>query len=247
MKTAVILPCYNLEKNVKGVINKLILLIKKGIINEIIAIDDFSKDNTLKILKSFKSEKFLLIIHKKNAGKGKSMDDGVKLGIKRGINAFVFFDGDGEHDISSIKKSLDMLKKYDVVFGSRFRETKKEKVLVGRMLMAQVFACLLERLFNITTTDPYCGFKAIKAEAYKKINPKEERYNIELEMLIKSRLRKLKTREIKIPLLNVVKWKVRYEKEKQNSISDFASWIDEQVRVIKKVIKKEGYELNVKL
>jgi dolichol-phosphate mannosyltransferase len=247
MRTAVILPCYNVEKNLEKVITQLVPLIKKGIINEIIAINDGSKDDTLKILERYESKNFIIIQHEKNKGKGKAIDNGVKLGMKRKIDGFVFFDADGEHDVSSIKKSLVLLKGYDVVFGSRFRETKREQVLVGRMLMAQVFACLLDRLFDIKTTDPYCGFKAIKASAYQKISSKEERYNIELEMLIKSKLRKLKTIEVKIPLINVVKWKIRYEKEKQNSLSDFAKWIDIQVGVIKKIIKEENYKINFKI
>jgi dolichol-phosphate mannosyltransferase len=247
MRSALILPCYNVERNVEQVITQLIPLIKKGIIKEIIAVDDGSKDNTLKILKKYESNNFIIIKHEKNKGKGKAMDNAAKLAIKRKIDAFVFFDADGEHDIQVIEKSLKKLKNYDVIYGSRFRETKKEKVLIARMLMAQVFACLFKRLFNINTTDPYCGFKAIKARAYQKISPKEERYDIELEMLIKAKIRKLKTAEIKIPLLNVAKWKIEYEKKKKKSISDFANWIDAQVEVIKKIIKEENYELNVKI
>jgi len=247
MKSAVILPCYNVEKRVEEVILKLISLQKKGIFNEIIAIDDGSKDKTLKILKKYESNNFIIIKHNENKGKGKAMDNGVKLGIKRDVDAFVFFDADGEHDTLVIKKSLGLLKKYDIVYGSRFRETKKEKVLVARLLVSQVFACLLERLFGIKSTDPYCGFKAITTGAYKKINPKEERYNLELEMLIKAKIKKLKTTEIKMPLINVINWKIKNEREKKRSISEFAEWIEAQVQVIKRIVAEENYKIDIKI
>ncbi|MBI2029910.1 glycosyltransferase family 2 protein [Candidatus Gottesmanbacteria bacterium] len=85
-KIAAIVPVYNEEKNVYGVLNALTRCKQ---LNEIICIDDGSKDNTVVLTKKFKSVK--LIIHPKNSGKSNAIITGIK---STNADIVVFIDGD---------------------------------------------------------------------------------------------------------------------------------------------------------
>jgi len=88
MKITAILPIFNEEKTVKGV---LATLESSQLINEIIVVNDASTDKSEKIIKSFSSEKLTLISLKKNLGKG----DAVKEATK-GLETDIIFLCDGD-------------------------------------------------------------------------------------------------------------------------------------------------------
>ena len=67
-KLSVIMPLYNCEKTIRASLNSIIF---QNMVNiEIILINDFSNDNTLKIIKNFKryEQRIMLINNKKNMG-----------------------------------------------------------------------------------------------------------------------------------------------------------------------------------
>ena len=72
-KISVIVPAYNEEKKIVGVINSLF---NSNSFDQIICVNDGSTDNTLQLLKKFK--KITLINLKKNHGKGFAVAAGIK-------------------------------------------------------------------------------------------------------------------------------------------------------------------------
>ncbi|MFA5793186.1 MAG: glycosyltransferase family 2 protein [Candidatus Gracilibacteria bacterium] len=72
-KVSAIIPCYNEAKRIEAVLR---VLTKTKIIDEIIVVDDGSKDNTEEIVKKFRTIKYLK--NKKNLGKATAMEKGVK-------------------------------------------------------------------------------------------------------------------------------------------------------------------------
>lgn len=74
MKVSAIVPCYNEEKTIAKVITALL---KQPNLTEVIVVNDGSTDNSLKILKNFKTQ-IKLIDLTKNYGKGRALVEGVK-------------------------------------------------------------------------------------------------------------------------------------------------------------------------
>ncbi len=106
MKTTAILPIFNEEKTVAKVLS---VLLKSKLLNEIIVVDDASTDNSLNIIKSFKSSKLKTIHLEENLGKSGA----VKIAVKKTRSDILFFcDGD-LHDfkLRHIKKLLKPLQK----------------------------------------------------------------------------------------------------------------------------------------
>ena len=88
MKITTILPIFNEEKTVANVLS---VLLKAEQLDEIIVIDDASTDNSLNIIKSFKSGKLKIIRLEENLGKSGA----VKIAVKKTRSDILFFcDGD---------------------------------------------------------------------------------------------------------------------------------------------------------
>ena len=76
MKLSIIIPCYNEERSIETLINKVLNQEYKNI--EIIVVDDYSQDSTTDILKNKLNEIIdKLIFHTSNQGKGAALRTGI--------------------------------------------------------------------------------------------------------------------------------------------------------------------------
>lgn len=102
-KVSVILPVYNGEKYIKKCIDSVLNQTYKNI--ELVCINDGSTDNTLKIIKSIK-DKRLVIIDKKNTG----VSDSRNIGLSKSTGKYIsFIDSDDTYDKSFIEKMYNYL------------------------------------------------------------------------------------------------------------------------------------------
>ena len=128
MKLSIIIPCFNEEKTIEKIVNKVNETCKY--LNEIIVIDDKSTDNSLDILNKLLHEKKInvLIKNTKNYGKGYSVKQGI-LNSKGDI--ILIQDADLEYDPSDYPKLVEPILSNlaDVVFGSRFLGSEIKRVL----------------------------------------------------------------------------------------------------------------------
>ena len=86
-KVSVIIPAYNEEKTIEKVVT---FLLSSSLVDEIICINDGSKDSTEEILKQF-GNKIIFINLKQNKGKGNALAQGIK--IAKG-DIVIFLDAD---------------------------------------------------------------------------------------------------------------------------------------------------------
>ncbi|NHZ85121.1 MAG: glycosyltransferase [Planctomycetia bacterium] len=108
---SVIVPIFNEQTVVKDTIERIKKIVPDS---EIIAINDGSSDNTLKILNTI--DKIIVINHPYNLGYGASLKDGIKTATGKLI---VITDADGTYPIENIHKLLIHSTKYDMVVGAR--------------------------------------------------------------------------------------------------------------------------------
>lgn len=197
MKLSVIIPCYNEEKTIAEILEKVIANNYEN--KEIIVIDDCSKDRSKSIIENYKNNKlFKLIFNKKNKGKGFCIREGIKIATG---DICIFQDADLEYDPSEhlrvIQPILDQ--RADVVFGSRFRGFGISRSVYFWHRLGNFFITNLCNIFtNLNLTDIETCFKAIKLEKLKKINLKENGFGIEPELTIKLAKVKCKFYEVGI-------------------------------------------------
>tara|TARA_B100001063_G_C16714578_1_gene529948 strand:+ start:384 stop:1073 length:690 start_codon:yes stop_codon:yes gene_type:complete len=197
MKLSVIIPCFNEEKTIAEIIN----IVKKQIKDddEIIVIDDFSTDNTRKILKENLNDKINhLIFNEKNFGKGFSVRKGIEVATGE---ILLIQDADLEYDPSDYEKLLKPIKNgfADVVYGSRFVGSQEKRVLYFWHMIGNKILTLLSNMFtNLNLTDMEVCYKVFKKDAIKNIILKENRFGFEPEITAKFSKKKLRIYEVGI-------------------------------------------------
>jgi glycosyltransferase involved in cell wall biosynthesis len=116
VKIAVAIPCYNTQNTIRDVVLKT-----KKYVDEVIVIDDGSKDLTAIIARAAGA---VIISHEKNQGKGAA----IKTALNNiSADIIVFIDGDGQHDPRDIPKLIEPILKNnaDFVIGSRYLASSK--------------------------------------------------------------------------------------------------------------------------
>ena len=124
---SIIIPCYNEENTIEKIIDKI--LNQSQFDKEIIVIDDYSTDNTRKILKEIKDKKISkLLLNESNFGKGYSISKGIE-NAKGDI--ILIQDADLEYDPDEYPNMINPIldNKADIVYGSRFKGGQPHRVV----------------------------------------------------------------------------------------------------------------------
>ena len=197
MKLSIIIPAYNEEKTILEVIDRVKKVKIGNIKKEIIVIDDFSKDNTKKILSKLKNIK--VFFHKKNQGKGAA----IRTGLKNAAGDIILIqDADLEYDPKEYPKLLEPIlkNKVNVVYGSR-RDAMK--IDVKNMYKLHYFGnvaltMITNLLFNVKISDMETGYKVFKKEVIKGMKLRSKRFDFEPEITAKIIKRGYKIKEVQI-------------------------------------------------
>lgn len=184
MKVSIIIPCFNEETTISQIVKKILKLNFKDI--EIIIIDDFSTDNTRKILNDeIKDKVDKVILNHQNFGKGFCIKEGVKHSTG---DIILIQDADLEYEPSDYPLLINpIIEGYaDVVYGSRFKSSQVTRVLYFWHTFGNKFLTFLSNCFtNLNLTDMEVCYKAFKSEVIKNITLEENRFGFEPEITAK--------------------------------------------------------------
>ena len=163
---AVVIPCFNVEKQIAGVVRGL-----PDWVAAIVAVDDGSSDGTLRVLGELAGEepRLTVIARDANGGVGAAMVTGYRAALDAGADYIVKMDGDGQMDSGELPRLLLPLLegRADYAKGNRFRHVKD----LGRMprlrLLGNIALTLMTKLVSgyWRVFDAQNGFTAIAREA----------------------------------------------------------------------------------
>ena len=142
IKLSIIIPAYNEEKNISRTLLDIYSSLKdKGLVYEVILVDDGSEDDTVQEATKHKNlfKNFTIFQSKPNMGKGFVVRKGVFLSSGEFV---LFMDADNSTQVSEFDKFLPYLEAgYDAVIGSR--RLKESKITVSepimRIIMGQMY------------------------------------------------------------------------------------------------------------
>jgi glycosyltransferase involved in cell wall biosynthesis len=187
-RLSVIIPVYNEEDTVLGIVERVLARPETA---EIIIIDDASKDNTRQKLETLKNrENIKLLYQETNHGKGAAVIRGIGEATKEFV---IIQDADFEYNPEDYPLVLSPLAagKADVVYGSRFMGTPGQ-VRYFRHEMGNKVLTFASNLFSdIHLTDMETCYKAFRREVIQNLNLDSQRFGIEVEFtakLAKSRM-----------------------------------------------------------
>ncbi len=200
MKLTIIIPCYNEEKTIKQLINKILAL--HSIKKQIIVVDDCSTDNSFNIINSFKSKDLLILKNEKNLGKGGSINVAKEF-IEGDIVAIQ--DADLEYDPNDLPKLMEPIinSETQVVYGSRVLGKKYFENIQNFShwfrIIGNIFLTKLSNLINKQSlTDAHTCYKVFNRKIFSKINLEEKNFNFCPEVTTK--ISKLNIKIIEKPI-----------------------------------------------
>jgi len=199
MIVSIIIPCFNEERTIKKILNKIYLL--KKIQKQIIVVDDGSTDTSKKIiLEQKKKKKNEIVLNRKNLGKGASIKKAKKLAKGEII---IIQDADLEYNPQDLYSLIDPIKKNktQVVYGSRVlgknnRKLKfQEKFRVFGNYLLTKFSNLIN---NQNLTDAHTCYKVFHKNVFNKIDLIEKGFSFCPEVTTK--LSNLKVNILEVPI-----------------------------------------------
>ncbi len=185
MKISIIIPCYNEEKTLKIIVEKVLKF--NEISKEIIIVDDCSTDNSKKIIEELKIKynEIKAIFSEKNTGKGGALKKGFE--IAEG-DIVLIQDADLEYDPKDYSALIKPFKDTDadIVYGSRFMGGEYVRLHFFWHYMANKLLTFATNIVtNLNMSDMETGYKVFKKSVINSINIKEKSFGIEPEITVK--------------------------------------------------------------
>ncbi|MEZ8220341.1 Glycosyltransferase involved in cell wall biosynthesis [Candidatus Fervidibacteria bacterium JGI MDM2 JNZ-1-D12] len=156
MKTLIVMPARNEGQTVGEVIARLKSLVPNA---DILVVNDASTDKTAEVALKAGAKVLNLPI---NLGYGGAVQTGFKYAVKKGYDAIVLMDADGQHDPACVPNLLKALQDADFVLGSRFLGECRYKVPLARRLGMWLFGKIVNWVTGQKITDPTSGFQAMR-------------------------------------------------------------------------------------
>ena len=178
MKLCVLIPSYNEERAIGPLVSELV---GKGL--TVYVVDDGSTDDTARIAEEAGA---VVVKHRQNRGKGASLREGFKHILKKGFEAVVVMDGDGQHHVSDIGGFIQRMEGTgaDLVIGNRMSDVSSmpsDRIHTNRFMSALISAVAGQRV-----PDSQSGFRLIKRQVLERITLTCSNFEIESEMIIKA-------------------------------------------------------------
>jgi glycosyltransferase involved in cell wall biosynthesis len=199
--TLVAIPVYNEEKYVSGVLAKVLTHSPS-----VLVVDDGSTDRTPYLLPDYPVD---VLRHGVNRGYGRSLRDAFMFAITSKFDWLITMDCDEQHEPAAIPQFIESAMKgdADVVSGSRYLvpslstdHPPPERRSINATITAELNSRLSSRL-GTNLTDGFCGFKAYRVRALRKLRPTVNGYAFPMQFWVQCAAAGLKVKELPVKLI----------------------------------------------
>ncbi|THB69131.1 MAG: glycosyltransferase family 2 protein [Desulfovibrio sp.] len=204
---AVVVPCYNEETQIGGVIETM-----PDFVDRIIIIDDTSKDKTVEVIRKAMEthERVTLIEHEVNQGVGGAIASGYKWARDKDLDVAVVMAGDGQMDPNDLPAILDPVvedgvdysKGNRLISGEAYKKIPKVRYFGNAML--SMLTKIASGYWHVA--DSQTGYTAIGKKALHTIDWDKmfKRYGQPNDVLVKLNVYNFRVRDVEIePVYNV--------------------------------------------
>ncbi len=198
MRLLIAIPVHNERKYVEQVLAKV-----RHFHDEILVIDDGSTDGTAEILAGRQDVQILR--HPVNRGYGQSLIDAFRHADQHGYEWVITMDCDEQHEPEMIPAFVEAIRtdRWDLISGSRYLHPQADGDLppTDRRLINATITESLNELFHLGLTDSFCGFKAHRVEAMRRLKLDEPGYAFPMQLWPQAVKAGLRITEIPVRLI----------------------------------------------
>jgi dolichol-phosphate mannosyltransferase len=190
------LPVYNEAGSVNQVLDQVVQHAEN-----VVVVNDGSSDGTAEQLQL--RDDIITLTHPQNRGYGAALNTAFQYAMDNNFEVIVTLDCDGQHEPQRIPRFVSAAKTADIVSGSRYLKTypgdsapPAQRLFVNRTITRQ-----LNQMLGLQLTDAFCGFKAYRVDALRRLNITELGYAMPLQLWVQAAMRGMNIIEIPVPLI----------------------------------------------
>jgi glycosyltransferase involved in cell wall biosynthesis len=167
-------------KDAAATVGRVVADLKRAVPDiEIIVVDDGSTDATEEEAHAAGAT---VVRHPENRGKGAALQSGFDEALRRGAEAVLAMDADGQHDPGAAPLLLAGLEQADLVIGSR--QGNRTGMPWIRRVTNDVTTWWVSRLAGRRIEDSQSGYRAARASVLRAVRPRSRRFEYESELVI---------------------------------------------------------------
>lgn len=175
-------------------------------VDQVIAVDDASRDETVKVLEAATDSRVEIVRHDRNRGVGAAMRTGLARGAQKGVDILVKVDGDGQMDLAELRKLLDALvdePRVGYAKGNRLFDQKALSRMPRLRVIGNFALTFLTKLASgyWYVVDPQNGYVAIRRAVWEVLDPARisDGYFFENDMLVCLNILDIPVKDVPIP------------------------------------------------
>jgi len=191
MKIVAAIPSLNAEASIGDIVTRA-----RGYVNQVIVIEDGSRDATLRIARAAGA---LVLSHGNIRGYGNSIKSCFEEAKKNNVDILVILDSDGQHDPEEIPLFIKPLidGEADMVIGSRFLGVENNMPQY-RKLGIGIVTWLFNVGSKVKVTDAQSGFRAYSKKVLDALSLVENGMGVSVEIPVKVRVKGFTIKEVPI-------------------------------------------------
>ena len=172
-----LIPAYNEARYIADVVKRTLPHLP------VVVIDDGSSDGTGATAALAGAR---VVAHKTNQGKGVALNTGFDYAVKRGVDAAITLDADGQHDPDEIPLFVEAFRagKGDLIIGQRTFAEMPAKSQFGN----RVGTWLLGKAMGRPVPDNQSGYRLLSRPVMEKVRPSSSRFEAEVEILLRAQM-----------------------------------------------------------
>jgi len=198
LRLLVVIPVHNEEKYVARVLERV-----RRFNPDILVVDDGSTDATPSILASCKD--IHIVRHPRNMGYGRSLIDGFRYADEHGYDWVITMDCDEQHEPERIPDFVREIEtdRWDLVSGSRYLAPHADDDMPpdDRRTINATITDIINSVFGLNITDAFCGFKAHRIAAMRRVPLDEPGYAFPMQLWPRVAVAGLRITEIPVRLI----------------------------------------------
>jgi len=179
MRLLIAIPVFNEQKYVQSVLAEV-----RKFHSEILVVDDGSTDGTVDLLAVDRD--IQLLRHNRNLGYGASLIDAFTYADWNNYDWVITMDCDEQHEPTRIPEFIREIQtdRWDLISGSRYLQPSADDDLPpgDRRTINATIAAMLNETLRLNLTDAFCGFKAHRVAAMRKLKLTEAGYAFPLQL-----------------------------------------------------------------
>jgi len=193
MRVTAVVPAFNEEKTVAGVVASL-----RGVADRILVVDDGSSDGTGAEAEKAGAE---VLKHALNRGLGAALGTGIAAAVMEGADVIVTFDADGQHRADDVPRIIEPIAagRADVAIGVRTAD--RRRMPLRRRLANWVGNALTFALFGLWVEDSQSGLRAFSRAAAGGLRLRCDRMDVSSEII--REIKEHRWRLAEIPIMPV--------------------------------------------